>query len=192
MRVTIQQTMLRAASLTLALSIAFAISVTSVRSTHAAEIVPALGITKGVDGDNESKLYGSLAFRGALHRLLMAEAQVAYRSEERFDDQLDVRMWPITASLYVTPVDAVYLGAGVGWYHMTFDYDDSLEPVLESRTEQEFGVHVGGGLRVPLASTAALDIGGRYVMMRDQEARLVPETFDPDFWTTTVGIAFRF
>jgi hypothetical protein len=29
-------------------------------------------------------------------------------------------------------------------------------------------------------------------MMRDQESQLIPETFDPDFWQTTLGLAIRF
>lgn len=194
MRVTNQQQALHLAGLTLlALSIALAISMTSARPAHgAAEIVPAIGITKSVDGDDSSKLYGSLALRGNLSPLFMAEVQAAYRTENRFDDQLKLKMWPITASLYLKPIPAIYLGAGVGWYQITYNYSDALEPALEDRTTQEFGVHVGGGLQVPLAPTAAIDIGGRYVMMRDQESHLVPEKFDPDFWTTSVGIAFKF
>jgi opacity protein-like surface antigen len=78
----------------------------------------------------------------------------------------------------------------VGWYHTTLDYNDAL--ALPSETRQDFGVHVGGGLRVPLASSAALDLNGRYVFLQDQNSRLVPSTFDPDFWTTSVGLAIRF
>ena len=51
---------------------------------------------------------------------------------------------------------------------------------------------VGGGLRVPLAPSAALDLNGRYVFLEEQNSRLVPSQFDPDFWTTSVGLAIRF
>ena len=196
MRVTNQHQGLQLAGLgLLAASIALAFSMTSVRPAHAssAEIVPAIGITKSVDGDDKGKVYGSLALRGNLTPFLMAEAQGAYRTESRFDDQLKLRMWPITASLYLKPVDALYLGAGVGWYQISYNYSDAVpSTVAEDHTTQEFGVHVGGGLRVPLAPTAAVDISGRYVMMRDQESHLVPEKFNPDFWTTSVGLAFKF
>jgi opacity protein-like surface antigen len=103
---------------------------------------------------------------------------------------LHVRMWPITASLYLSPVPALYAGAGVGWYNVTFDYDDTLP--IEDETNQEFGVHLGGGLQVPLAPSAAVDLNGRYVFMREQESPLVPESFDPDFWATRLGLAFKF
>jgi opacity protein-like surface antigen len=100
-------------------------------------------------------------------------------------------MWPVTASLWVTPVPALYAGAGVGWYHTTLDYQGALP--LDDETSQDFGVHLGGGMKVPMGSAVALDLGGRYVMMQDQEeSQLVPDTFDPDFWTLAAGLAFRF
>lgn len=153
------------------------------------EIVPALGITKQVDGD-ETQMSGSLSLRGDLLPILMAEVGASYRSEDRFNDQLHLRQWPITASLYLRPARPVYAGAGVGLYHTTFDYDDALG--IEDDTRQEFGVHVGGGFQIPLSPAVGLDLNGRYVMMQDQESRLVPENFDPDFWTTNLGLAIRF
>jgi hypothetical protein len=63
---------------------------------------------------------------------------------------------------------------------------------FQDQTRQEFGVHVGGGVRVPVGPRASLDLGGRYVMLRDQEDPLVPERFDPDFWTADLGLAIRF
>jgi opacity protein-like surface antigen len=194
MRVTNQHQGLHLAGLALlASSIALAISITGVRPAHGAEIVPAVGLTKSVNGDDQSKAYGSLALRGNLNSFLMAEVQGAYRTENRFDDQLKLRMWPITASMYVKPVNAVYLGAGVGWYQISYDYAETVpSTVAQSHTTQEFGVHLGGGLRVPLAPNAAVDLSGRYVMMRDQESHLVPEKFSPDFWTTSLGLALKF
>lgn len=153
-------------------------------------IVPSIGMTKPVDGGTDAKLLTGLALRDNLAPILMGELAVAYRSESRFDDQLKVRSWPVTASLYLTPVPALYGGAGVGWYQTTFDYRDNT-PLLQDETRQLFGVHVGGGMQVPL-SAAALDLNGRYVMLRDQESRLVPEEFNPDFWTLALGLAFKF
>ena len=59
-------------------------------------------------------------------------------------------------------------------------------------TKQNFGVHVGGGFQIPLAPSAAVDLGGRYVMLRDQESHLIPEKFNPDFWVTQLGLAIKF
>jgi hypothetical protein len=161
-------------------------------AAHAAEIIPSVGITRSArPGDSDqAQLSGGLAVRGELLPLLKSEIGVSYRSEDRMNGALTTRMWPVTASLWLTPFPALYAGGGVGWYHTTLDYNDAL--ALPSETRQDFGVHVGGGLRVPLASSAALDLNGRYVFLQDQNSRLVPSTFDPDFWTTSVGLAIRF
>jgi len=158
---------------------------------RAAEIVPAVGLSRTVDGDNPSQAFASLALRGNLLPFLQTEVGVAYRSEQVIADQLNVRMWPITASLWVTPLPALYAGGGVGWYHTTLDYASNLP--FNDQTRENFGVHLGGGLKVPLGSPAvAIDLGGRYVMLQPQESKLVPEHFDPDFWTTTIGLAIHF
>jgi opacity protein-like surface antigen len=159
---------------------------------NATEIIPAVGMTRSVEGDNDARVFGSLSLRGQIIPLLATEVGVGYRQEDFDDDMLRVRTWPVTASLWLTPGNIFYAGAGVGWYNMSFDYDDSLEPPLESHTEQEFGVHLGGGLRIPLASNTAVDLHGRYVMMRQMEDVLVPDDFDPDFWSMSLGLAFRF
>ena len=31
-------------------------------------------------------------------------------------------MWPITASLWFTPIPMLYAGGGVGWYQVTLNY----------------------------------------------------------------------
>ena len=157
---------------------------------HGAEVLPSIGLTKSLNGGSDAQVYGGLALRGNLAPLIEGEVAAAYRSESRFNDQLRLRMWPVTASLYLKPVPALYAGGGVGWYHTTYDYK-SVVP-LADETRQQFGVHLGGGMQVPLGPAAAVDLNGRYVMMRDQQSRLVPEKFDPDFWTTSIGLAFKF
>lgn len=171
----------------LLLLVALMIGVSAARAT---EIVPSVGLTRAVDGDDETKLSGGLAIRANLLPILKTELGVAYRNDKYFDGDLTVHQWPVTASLYLQPFPALYAGGGVGWYQTTLDYEDDLG--FENETSQEFGVHVGGGLTVPVAPAVGLDLNGRYVFMRDQESRLVPEKFDPDFWTTSLGIAFKF
>lgn len=156
---------------------------------NAVEIVPSVGVTRSVDGDEANSQVG-LAFRGDLAPgILQAEIGASYRREDAAPD-VAVRMWPITASLWLTPIPALYAGAGVGWYHTTYDYQGAL--ALDDETFQDFGIHLGGGMKVPLASSVALDLGGRYVMMQDQESQLVPSEFNPDFWGLSAGLAFRF
>jgi hypothetical protein len=160
-------------------------------SAAATEIIPSLGITKSTRNSGESaKLYGGLAIRGSLLPLIQSEIGVAYRKETRFAGDLEVKMWPVTASLWLTPIPALYAGGGVGWYHTTLDYAPAV--ALQDKTHQEFGMHVGGGLAIPLSSMAALDMNGRYVFMDSQQAQLPPRHFDPDYWSTTVGLAIRF
>src|SRR4030095_7959701 len=100
------------------------------------QIVPSVGLTRPVDGDDETQISGGLAVRGLLvPHLLMGEIGASYRNDEFFGGALDVRQWPVTASLYVTPIPAIYAGGGVGWYHTTFDYED--ETGIPNSTSEE-------------------------------------------------------
>lgn len=157
---------------------------------HAAEIVPSYGLTRSVDGGDQVKGMFGLAIRGNLiPNMLQSEIGAGYRTEEMSNGALHVRQWPITASLYLTPLNMIYAGAGVGWYHTTYDYEDNA---LSDETVQKFGVHVGGGLKVPVAPRVALDLGGRYVKLQDQESKLIPDKFNPSFWTLSAGLALKF
>jgi opacity protein-like surface antigen len=159
--------------------------------SQAAEIVPSVGMTKSVDGDDNAQFFGNLAFRSQfLVPALMSEIGVGYRQESRFNEQLKLRQWPVTASLYFKPVPVLYAGGGVGWYNTTFDYKDNT--LIQDETKQDFGIHLGGGFQVPIGPSAALDLSGRYVMLRDQEAKLIPEKFNPDFWSSSLGLAIKF
>jgi hypothetical protein len=162
-----------------------------VGASNAAEIIPSIGVTRALhDDDADAEMYGGLAVRGHLVPFLKTEIGVAYRSESRLDDALKVRMWPVTASLWLTPIPMLYAGGGVGWYHTTFDFDETLP--ISDETSQEFGVHAGGGVVVPLAPAVSLDLNGRYVFLEKDEGGLPPEEFDPDFWSTTLGLAIQF
>jgi len=160
-------------------------------SAWAVELIPSVGITKSARNSGEqARVYGGLALRGSFLPLLKSEIGVAYRKEERLDGNLDVKMWPVTASLWLTPIPTLYAGGGVGWYHATHDYAETLP--VQDETHQEFGMHVGGGLAIPLSGMAALDLNGRYVFMDSQQTQLPPRSFDPDYWSTTLGLAVRF
>lgn len=161
--------------------------IASAGPASAVEIIPSYGLTRSVDSDDTESLLG-LAVRGSLiPGVLKTEIGAQYRSESLAGGDLKTKMWPVTASLWLSPVSALYAGAGVGWYQTTFDYADELG--IDDHTEQDFGVHVGGGLKVPIMPSAALDLQGRYVFLQDQESQLIPESFDPDFWSLSLGIA---
>ena len=158
---------------------------------HAGEIIPSIGITRPSDGTgSDATVSGGLAFRGSIAPILKSEVGVSYRDQELNNGDLKVRMWPITGSLWLTPLPNFYAGGGVGWYHTTLDYAPSLG--LPASTSQDFGVHLGGGLNVPIAPRAAVDLHGRYIFMGDKSSELPPNSYDPDFWTTSVGLAIRF
>lgn len=161
-------------------------------AARAAEIVPSLGMTRAVDGGDQTQLSGGLAVRGNILPLLKAEIAAGYRSNSQLDGALRVRQWPITTSLWLTPIPEIYAGGGIGFYQTTLDYDQRRLPLVTDQTRQDFGIHLGGGVQIPLASSIGLDLGGRYVMMRDQESALIPHRFNPDFWTLNAGLAFRF
>lgn len=158
---------------------------------QATEIIPSVGITKSARDDNaNAEISGGLAVRGNLLPLLKTEVGVSYRSESRLGGDLVVKQWPVTASLWLAPIPALYAGGGVGWYHTTLDYAEALP--FADETRQRFGVHLGGGVDVPLGPSAAIDLNGRYVYLKNETSQLPPAEFDPDFWTTTVGLAIRF
>jgi hypothetical protein len=158
----------------------------------AGEVIPALGITNSTeDSDDDVQLLGSLALRGNIAQALKAEVGVQYRNESYMNGDLKTHMWPITGSLYVTPTPQLYVGGGVGWYHTSYEYDDATG--VEDHTSQDFGFHVGGGVQVPVAEKMAVDLGGRYTFMDDVETELDDlDNLNPDFWTTTLGLAFKF
>ncbi len=172
-------------------AIAFAFLLAAgVQVAHSTELIPEYGWQKAKDSNADAKGFGNLALRSDMLPFLQTEIAVGYRQEDRFADQLHVRMVPVTASLYLKPMPVIYAGGGVGWYHTTLDYAPSTG--LADQTSEKFGVHLGGGLQVPVAPSAGIDLGGRYVMLRDQSDRLIPERFNPDFWVTTLGLAIKF
>jgi opacity protein-like surface antigen len=168
-----------------------AMLVVGVQIARGAEIIPSFGTTRAVHtDDNTSKFSGGLALRGNLTPFLAAEIGGSYRSEERLDGNLRVTQWPITASLWLKPVSMLYVGGGGGWYQTSLAYDKSL--ALTDETRQQFGVHLGGGVLVPLASHVKLDLNGRYVFLDEIDQKVSTKKLDPDFWTTSLGLAIKF
>ena len=151
-----------------------------------------MGITKSTDSNApDAQGFGGLAIRAALLPFLKAEGGIGYRQDSFADGDVKVRQWPVTASLWASPFPALYAGGGVGWYYTTFDYNSSLP--FEDTTTQKMGVHLGGGLNVPMGSRLGLDLNARYIFMQKNNDNLhVPTTFNPDFWSTSLGLAISF
>lgn len=160
-------------------------------NARAIEIIPSLGITKSTDTNaGDSQGFGGLAVRAPLFPFLKVEGAIGYRQDSFADGDLKVRQWPVTASLWVAPLPMVYAGGGLGWYRTTFDNRSSLP--FEDSTTQKVGIHLGGGVGVPIAPRLGLDLNGRYIFMQKDDDLQVPTTFDPDFWTLALGLAIKF
>lgn len=158
---------------------------------RAAQFIPSVGFTKATDASaGGGKFFGGVALRVPLLPFVSAEGGIAYRQESFAGTDLKVRMWPVTASLWLTPIPMLYAGVGLGWYHTTYDYQGTLP--IEDTTTNNVGVHLGGGVAVPLAPGFGLDLNGRYIFMRKDGGALLPTQFDPDFWSTSVGLAIKF
>ena len=160
-----------------------------ISAAHAMEIVPSVGVTRATDGSGDAKTFLGLALRGSLAPMLKDEFAVGYRSEEYFNGALKVLMVPVTASLWFAPIPLLYAGGGVGLYATALNYRDVLVP---DTSKQNFGAHLGAGLNFPLAPMIAVDINSRYVFMGEQATALSQGKFNPNYWSTSAGIAIKF
>lgn len=159
--------------------------------SRAAQIIPSLGFTQSTDANaGDGNFSGGLALRVPLLPFLNAEGGISYREQSFSDNDLKVRMWPVTASLWLNPVPMLYAGGGLGWYRTTFDYRNTL-PFTDTTTNK-VGVHLGGGVAVPVGPSLGLDLNGRYIFMQKEDSLQFPTEFNPDFWTASLGLAIKF
>lgn len=161
------------------------------QAARAAEIVPSVGLTHATSGDGGYKTFAGLAVRGSVLPMVKAEVGVGYRNDPYMNGDLNVRMWPVTGSLWLTPLPLFYFGGGAGVYQTTYDYNDALG--LQNETSREFGTHLGGGVTFPLIpAIASLDLNGRYVHLREKGTLLAPGSIKQSFITTSLGVAIKF
>ena len=152
------------------------------------ELIQSVGLSRAVEGDATVTPYAQLALRTSWTSFFKTELGVAYRQDEYNGGDFKVRQWPITGSLWLAPVPALYLGGGVGWYNSSVDYSDEIG--YDDFTTQDFGVHVGGGFTAPLGSNLGLDLSAKYVFLEEQDRNDL--AFDPSHWVTSAGLAIRF
>lgn len=157
----------------------------------AGQIIPSMGWTKVPDGNGETAVSYGLALRGGIVPMVDAELGFSYHKSDLFDGQVESTQWPVTASVWVKPMPMFYVGGGLGWYNTTLHYPNT--PALASYTSQKTGVHLGGGLTLPLVpGVASADLNLRYVYLGEQKSDLPPQNFKADYWTTSLGVAFHF
>jgi len=158
---------------------------------RAAQFIPSIGFSKATDTNaGDGQFFGGVALRAAFLPFLSAEGGIAYRQDSFTNDDLKIRQWPVTASLWLTPVPMLYAGGGLGWYRTTYDYRSTLP--YKDTTSDKVGVHLGGGLAVPVAPHLGLDLNGRYVFMEKDNSVKFPTEFNPDFWNASLGLAIKF
>ena len=170
-----------------------AVLVTSAASrAHAIEISPSLGATKSTDANaGDAKAFGGLALRAPLLPFLKVEGSIGYRQDSfGSGGDIKVRQWPVMASAWASPLPMVYAGGGLGWYRTTVDYPTTLP--INDTTTMKMGVHLGGGVDIPIGSKLGLDVNGKYIFMqKDKNNVQLPTTFNPDFWTVGLGLAIK-
>ena len=172
--------------------LAFAVlAATTPVAAGAVEIIPSLGVTKSTDDNaGDAKAFGGLSLRMPLLPFLKAEGMIGYRQDSFADGDVKVRQWPVSASLWLAPLPSVYAGGGVGWYRTTLDFADALP--IEDSTDMNMGVHLGGGVGMPIAPKLGLDLNGRYIFMQtDNDNLQVPTSFNPDYWSLALGLVFK-
>jgi len=162
-----------------------------IQAARAAEIVPSVGLTRATNGDGDVKAFLGLAVRGSVLPLVKSEIMVAYRNDPYFSGDLNVRMWPVTASLWLSPLPTFYVGGGVGFYHTTYDYQGTLP--FQDETKEQFGTHVGAGINIPLVpAVASVDLNARYVHLGDESSPISPAGVKQSFVSTSLGVAIKF
>ncbi len=109
------------------------------------------------DTNEGVNMYGGMARLRS--RFVGVEGSVDYRNEDLGAD-VDLKTWPIAASLMLFPLEPVYAIAGLGWYNATIDYPSEL--VAEDRTDTKLGYHVGAGVEVPVVPAFMLTGDLRY------------------------------
>jgi opacity protein-like surface antigen len=137
------------------------------------------------DTDDNANMLGAMArLRGTF---LGLEGAVDYRNED-LGNNVELKTWPISASLMLYPIPAIYGLAGVGWYNSTIDFPAGS--LYEDDTDTELGYHFGAGLEMPLAPTLKLTGDFRYLFV-DYEFDDIPSTIgkvDANSLAITAGL----
>jgi hypothetical protein len=154
---------------------------------------PQIGFYKASSGD-AARGIGGVALRLKLSDGLGVEGSINYRKEEYADGLVSVRTWPVmvTGLIYFAPV--VYGAIGAGWYNTAVDYNlpSSVlgSPVtVTTETAQRYGWHFGGGLELPLGTSAKLVGDLKYVFL-DYKFKDFPGSngVSSNFVVMTVGL----
>jgi opacity protein-like surface antigen len=137
------------------------------------------------DTDESTGMLGAMArLRGDF---VGVEGAVDYRNEDLGGD-VEMKTWPVTASLMIYPIPVVYGLAGLGWYNSTLDFPDGS--LFEDQTDTQLGYHLGAGLELPMATNLRLTGDFRYHFV-DYEFDDIPSSIgnvDADAFSLNGGV----
>ena len=172
------------------------------RAQGSGEYGPHIAYSKAVDSDKGNYLVGG-HMELHLAPFLGLRGAVDYRSSERFAvggpqaGSVRIRSVPVTLSgrlyLPLNPSASPFLQGGAGWYHVSYDYSNTLQQAagLSDESVTTFGWHVGGGLRLALSPSVSVSGEAQYIFV-DPQKRLDSEVRDKirslDYDTTTFGL----
>ena len=151
---------------------------------------PQLGYYKARDADNGS-IMGGVTCRLKLTPVLGAEASINYRQEKYANGALTVSSWPVMVTGLFYPLPIVYGAIGMGWYNLTFKYDQSKLPFFKDETIKKVGWHFGGGVELPVGPNIKLTGDIRYVFL-NYDFKQIPGSgnLKSNFTVITVGLLF--
>ncbi len=110
---------------------------------------------------DESSHMGGI-FARARSTYLGIEGAIDYHNED-LGLGVDLKSWPISATILVYPVSIVYALAGLGWYNTTLDFPS--ESPFEDQSDSNLGYHVGGGVEIPLSPRFSLTSDLRWLFV---------------------------
>lgn len=182
------------------------------KSRHMATVIGLIGAAAGVLGQEadfgfragyqrivsaeDGSFLGGGFFRMAWHRVVFLEGAVYYHTDEfvTHGTHLDVESIPIHLSAEIYPLSrtkawAPYFLGGVGLYVRR----TTEEGVRRSKSEYDFGWHLGGGLDYVFWENVFVSADFRYLWLDTEiKGRTIEDTLkDFDSWLATVGLGFR-
>lgn len=125
---------------------------------------PQVGWSYTADTEVSSPIFGG-AVRLRLLDFISGEVAASYRSED-VETGGTIETIPVQVSAMLHIVPAVHATVGVGWYRVDANLD-AVGMTLRSFDDQasDAGLHVGGGVDVPLSPRLSLNLEARYVFL---------------------------
>jgi opacity protein-like surface antigen len=180
----------------LIMSAALPIAAQSGGSQSSASLGPQIGFYKAKDADASKGMFGA-ALRLKLSDALGVEASINYKKEDYDNGYVSVKSWPVMVTGLIYPLPIVYGAIGAGWYNTSIDYNIPSSVVgvpitVTSETKQRVGWHFGGGLELPVGSSAKLIGDIKYVFL-DYKFKDFPGSngVSSNFVVLTVGLLFN-